>query len=86
LDFVIHELPEIGLLWDVEPFNEKVEEFEEFLKKYELLNDDLEFYLQLLKATSKTWESYLAQEEIKTYEDYLHFLNNSDSQIVLKWA
>lgn len=86
LEFLIHELPDYGLLWDLEPFKNEIEKFENVLKTYDISNENHDAFLKLLKAISRTWEDYLAQEEIKTYEDYLHFLNNSDSQIILKWA
>src|SRR5690606_32122349 len=71
LNYATHELPEYGLLWHIEYFDEELKQFEQFL----LLSPEKDLWSERVehwKFALKTWTDYTSnQETYKNYKDYL---------------
>ncbi|MEH6659926.1 hypothetical protein [Leeuwenhoekiella marinoflava] len=78
LDYCIHELPEFGLVCDINDFSESLNNLENFIEQYELKNVKWSERLDLLNAVKKTWSDYLEQKSISNYNEYLEIIGATD--------
>lgn len=79
LNYAIHELPDYGLLWDLDLFNSELQEF----KKYLAISDKGTKWQQVLARwdfVSRTWQDYEANRD--KYENYADYLKTNDLRLV----
>jgi len=71
LNYAIHELPEHGLLWELDFFNSELQEF----KKYIATSDSGTKWQKILASwdfVSRTWQDYETnRDKYENYADYL---------------
>jgi hypothetical protein len=78
LDYCIHELPEYGLVCDINDFSESLNNLANFIDKYDLKSVKWSERLNLLNAVQKTWSDYLDQKSVSNYNEYLELIGATD--------
>ncbi len=78
LDYAIHEMPDYGLIYDIESFSLSINKLNDLIFKYDLNNTKWKIRLNLLNTICRTWSDYLKQESIPNYKQYLEALGETD--------
>ncbi|WP_346881432.1 hypothetical protein [uncultured Algibacter sp.] len=79
LNYATHELPEYGLVWEIEYFEEELKRFKNILETY----SEKEIWLNRIKHWDfvlKTWTNYLTKQN--AYKNYTEYLNRTKLQFV----
>lgn len=79
LNYAIHELPEYGLIWELEFFNSELREF----KRYLATSDNGTKWQEILVRwdfVSRTWQDY--ETNLDKYGNYGNYLKTNDLRFV----
>jgi hypothetical protein len=75
LNYAIHELPEYGLIWELDFFNSELREF----KNYLATSDNVTKWQEILTRwdfVSRTWQDYETNHD--KYDNYTDYLKTND--------
>ena len=71
LNYDIHELPEYGLMVEIEVFEKQLESLKQLLRQYEI-GEELKERIRIYELVNYTWSDYLKNES--KYENYQQYL------------